>query len=172
MTEADWDVLLRWNTDPEVLYYCEDDDVTSRTLEEIQGIYRQVSQTAFVFVSELDGVPVGECWLQEMNLAEILSRYPGKDLRRIDLTIGEKKLWGKGWGTKIIRLLTRFGFEQEGADAIFGCVADHNPRSRRAFEKNGYVVDARSPEPPGAKAKIRYELALTREGYERLKKRS
>ncbi|HUW58606.1 MAG TPA: GNAT family N-acetyltransferase [Planctomycetota bacterium] len=164
MTEDDWDILMKWNTDPDVLYYAEGDDVTSRTLEETQAIYRGVSQRAFVFIAELDGVPIGECWLQRMNLERVRARHPGMDLRRVDLTIGEKRLWGQGWGTRMIGLLTRFGFEREGADAIFGCdVADYNLRSRRAFEKNGYVIDAEAPQPPGRKSKVNRDMILTRE---------
>jgi RimJ/RimL family protein N-acetyltransferase len=164
MTEDDWDILLRWNNDPEVLYYAEGDDVTSRALEEVQATYRGVSRMAFTFIAELNGNPIGECWLQRMNLPGILERYPDEmDLRRIDLAIGEKDLWGRGWGTRIIALLVRFGFEQCGADAIFGCgVADYNPRSRRAFEKNGFVVDRVVPEEPGRKAQECYDLVLTR----------
>jgi len=166
MTENDWDVLLAWNNDPEVLYYAEGDDVASRSLEEVQALYRGVSRKAFVFIAELDGAPIGECWLQEMNLERILKRHPGKDLRRIDLTIGEKRFWGKGWGTKIVALLTRFAFEEQGADAVFACdVADYNPRSRRAFEKNGYAVDAELPQPAGAKSRVNYDLILKREAH-------
>ena len=46
MTEDDWNLLFRWNNDPEVLYYSEGDEVNSRTLEEVQSIYRGVSQQA------------------------------------------------------------------------------------------------------------------------------
>ena len=166
MTEGDWDVLLRWNSDPEVLYFAEGDDVACRSLEEVQEIYREVSQTAFCFIAEFDGEPIGECWLQKMNLERILKKYPGRDCRRIDLTIGEKELWGQGNGTEMIRLLTRFAFEEEKADMVFGCdVADYNPRSRRAFEKNGYRIDARIEQPPGGKARYEYDLVLAREEY-------
>jgi RimJ/RimL family protein N-acetyltransferase len=51
MTESDWDILLKWNSDPEVLYYSEGDDVQAYRLEDIQGIYRGVSQTAFCFIA-------------------------------------------------------------------------------------------------------------------------
>ena len=171
MTEDDWDVLAKWNTDPEVLYYAEGDDISSRSLEETQMICRDVSRHAFVFIAQVDGKPIGECWLQQMNLERVLERHPRKDLRRIDLTIGEKDLWGRGWGTKIIGLLTRFGFEECGADAIFGCdIADYNPRSRRAFEKNGYVLDAVVPQPDGRKSKVDYDMILSREAYERLQR--
>jgi len=122
MTEGDWDVLLKWNNDPEVLYYCEGANVTSRPLAEVQEIYRGVSEHAFTFVAELDGRPIGDCWLQKMNLERILSRYPKEmDLRRIDLAIGEKELWDQGLGTRIIALLTQFGFQKCNADTIFGC---------------------------------------------------
>jgi RimJ/RimL family protein N-acetyltransferase len=169
MTEDDWDLLQPWHNDPEVLYYSEGDDVTSRGLDEIQEIYRGVSQHAFVFMAVLEGRAIGDGWLQEMNLERILTRYPKPmDLRRIDLQIGERSLWGQGWGTRMIGLLTRFGFEVCRADAIFGCcVADYNPRSRRAFARNGYVVDQVIPEAPGRKAKEIYDMVLGRREWSR-----
>jgi len=169
LTEDDWPTLLRWNSDPEVLYFAEGDDVQAYSLKEVQGIYRGVSQTAFCFMMELDGRPVGECWLQRMNLPRILEQYPDQDCRRIDLLIGEKALWGQGLGTEAIRLLCRFGFETETADAIFGCgVADYNPRSRRAFENVGFLVCAEVEQPPGAKGRRSYDLVLTRERWREL----
>jgi RimJ/RimL family protein N-acetyltransferase len=102
-----------------------------------------------------------------MNLGRVLSRYPGKDCRRIDLLIGEKNLWGQGYGTDTINALTRFGFEEEGADMIFGLVYDYNPRSLRAFGKAGYVVDQRIEEPSGRKAKWSFDLVLRKQDYAR-----
>ena len=140
MTEGDWDVLGRWGSDPEVLWFSEGDDVQAYPLEDVQRIHRKVSQAAFCFIIEVDGRAIGECWLQKMNLERTLSEYPHEDCRRIDLTIGEKDLWSQGYRTDTIATLTRFGFEEEGADMIFGCgVADYNPRSRRAFEEGDRV---------------------------------
>ncbi len=68
LTEDDWGILLPWGSDPEVLWFSEGDDVQSYSLEDIQGIYREVSQAAFCFVIELDGRAIGDCWLQEMNI--------------------------------------------------------------------------------------------------------
>jgi RimJ/RimL family protein N-acetyltransferase len=167
MTETDWGILLAWNSDPEVLYFSEGDDVAAYTLEEVQGIYRGTSQSAFCFIIERDGRPIGECWLQQMNLDRILRQHPDKDCRRIDLVIGEKGLWGRGHGTDAIRTLTEFGFEQEKADMIFGIVGDYNERSRRAFQKAGYRVTAKIEQAPGSKARYEYDLALTREEFRR-----
>jgi RimJ/RimL family protein N-acetyltransferase len=164
MTEDDWDLLLRWNNDPEVLYFSEGDEVCQYTLDQVQQIYRGVSQRAFCFMVEVGGVPIGECWLQQMNLARILDRYPGKDCRRIDLMIGEKAWWGQGLGTDVIHLLVRFAFEQ-GADLVFGCdVADSNPASLRAFQRAGFRPEDTLDQPAGAKACRRYDLVLSRAG--------
>lgn len=165
MTEADWPTLHRWNNDPQVLYYAEADDVTSWDLAEMQAMYRNVSEHAEVFIAELNGRPIGEGWLQEMNLPRVLACYPGLDVRRIDLSIGERALWGQGWGTRIIRLLVGLAFERYGCDLLYEPeIADYNLRSRRAFQRNGFVIVQAVPQPPG-KASVAYDLVLTRERY-------
>lgn len=161
LTEDDWETLVVWNSNPDVLYFTEGDDVSAYDLEVVQLIYRTVSQKAFCFMIELNGQPVGEGWLQELNLERIQAKYPSEDCRRIDLMIGEKQLWGQGLGTDTIRTLTRFGFESERADLIFGIVSDYNERSRRAFQRVGYEIDDEIPEPPGMKAKFTYDLLIS-----------
>jgi RimJ/RimL family protein N-acetyltransferase/predicted N-acetyltransferase YhbS len=167
MTEDDWDILLKWNSDPQVLYFSEGDDVQAYSLEDIQGIYRGTSQTAYCFIAEVNGSPVGECWLQKMNLPRVLSKYPDQDCRRIDLMIGEKEWWGKGIGTEMIRLLTDFAFEQEHVDQVYiPEIADYNLRSQKAFLKNGYLIVEKIEQPAGMKAHFAYDLLLARRQYE------
>jgi RimJ/RimL family protein N-acetyltransferase len=145
LTEDDWDLLLPWNNDPDILYYTEGNDLSGYDLAQVQQIYRTVSQNAYCFVAEADDDAIGECWLQEMNLERILQQYPNRACRRIDLMIGEKRHWGRGLGTEMIRLLTAFAFEQERADLVFGCdIADYNVASLTAFQKAGYAIAGRS----------------------------
>lgn len=59
LTEDDWGLLLRWNSDPKVLYFTEGDDVSSYNLDQIHEIYQGVSQTAFCFIIKVNGIPVG-----------------------------------------------------------------------------------------------------------------
>jgi aminoglycoside 6'-N-acetyltransferase len=167
MTEEDWDVLLKWNSDPEVLCFCEGDDIASWDLEPMKKLYRGTSQNAFCFIIEFEGQSIGECWLQRMNLERILAKYPNKDCRRIDLMIGEKHLWGQGLGTDVICTLTKFGFEEQNADMIFGCsIGDYNPRSLRAFQKAGYEIDAKIEVEPGKKARCEYDVTIAREEWQ------
>jgi RimJ/RimL family protein N-acetyltransferase len=166
MTEGDWGLLARWNSDPEVLYFSEGDDVAAYDLETVQSIYRSVSQNATCFIIEFRGQPIGEGWLQRMNIERILAKYPAEDCRRIDLMIGEKQFWGQGLGTDTIRTLTQFGFESEKADRIFGLVSDYNERSWRAFQKVGYEVVDIIPDLPGMKSRVSYDLLISRARWE------
>jgi RimJ/RimL family protein N-acetyltransferase len=159
MTEEDWALLLRWNNDPDVRYFGDANPGGERTLEEVQDIYRTVSQTAFCFIIEADGIALGECWLQEMNLERIQQKYPEHDCRRIDLMIGERAYWDRGIGTEVVELLTLFAFVQEGADLVFGCdIADYNSASLRIFQKNGYEIEAKIAPSPEDTAEFRYDL--------------
>ena len=38
MTENDWDLLLKWNQDPEILFYSDGGDSGSKSLDEVQHI--------------------------------------------------------------------------------------------------------------------------------------
>ena len=163
MRETDWDILYRWNNDPEVLYWIEGDNISSRSMVDVQRIYRGMSQKAFMFIGEYEGRAVAECWLQEMNMPEPLAQYPDADLRRIDLGIGEKELWGRGLGTQIIALLTRFGFAVEKADKIYGLgIRDDNVRSLGSFAKNGYGPVAKREREPGAKSRYEIDMVIGR----------
>ena len=107
-------------------------------------------------------MPAGEGWLQRMSLRRILGEYPGRDVRRIDLAIGERALGGLG--TELLHLLVRLGFEREGYDDHFGVdFGGHNPRIWRASEKAGFRVLRTVPEPDSAKTTFTYDLILPRE---------
>jgi len=166
MTDKDWELLFLWNSDPEVLYFAEEDDITAYTLEEVKHLYCSVCAKAICFIIEADGLPIGECWLQEMNLERVLEKYPDLDVRRIDLAIGEKDHWNKGIGTTVIRMLTVFCFDQENADLIYEPgIADYNNRSLRAFQKSGYEIVDVLKGTPGGKARFLCDLVLTRDKF-------
>jgi RimJ/RimL family protein N-acetyltransferase len=165
MTEADWDVLYKWNNDPEVSYWYEE-DASGWSLEDMKNKYRSVREKGgFCFIAEAEGKPLGECWLQPMNIKDISEKHPGKDLRRIDLMIGEKAFWGRGVGSAVLFAVTEFGFMHEGADMIFGCfVADNNLGILRVLDRAGYVLYSREKT---SSARREYNLTLyqTRERF-------
>ena len=82
LTEDDWGLLLKWNNDPDVMEYAGHKDFKASSLGELQAIYRWISTHARCFIIEAEGRPIGEGWLQRMNLRRIVDQFSGKDLRR------------------------------------------------------------------------------------------
>ena len=55
-------------------------------------MYEMISRDALCFAIEAEGEMIGDCWLQKMNLPQVRALYPpGTDVRRIDVTIGDKR---------------------------------------------------------------------------------
>lgn len=167
MSDADLPLLYKWNADPEVLYWSETnaDDIShgySRGL--VNWIYGSASQNALCFIILADGFPIGECWLAKMELPLVLRMYPvTSDIRRIDMSIGEKRFWGKGIGTAMIGLLVNFAFLHEQADVLHCICGDYNMRSRRVWEKNGFKHVLSTPlDPAFTRGKNEYHYCLTR----------
>ncbi|UTC82754.1 GNAT family N-acetyltransferase [Treponema denticola] len=139
LCETHWEYLFKWNKDKEILYFSEGDDISEYSSEETKQIYTYVSQKADIFIIEYLNEIVGECWLQEMNLNDIMEKLPNKNIYRIDLMIGRKELWNKGIGSQVINMLTKYGVREKKADMIFAVISDYNLRSLKAFSKNKYV---------------------------------
>ena len=165
LTEDDWAPLVAWNNDPEVLAWAEGDEIESRTLDEVQRIYRAISVNAHCFLMELNGEPIGECWLQRMNLERLVERHRGEAVRRVDIAIGLPALWGQGLGREAVGLLLEFGFRREGVDVIYACVDADNVRSRRMFESLGFRDIAGVDDPAGLAAEDDLDMALRRADY-------
>lgn len=85
----------------------------------------------FTIVETASGRPIGTA-----------SVRPGEHKGRGDvgLWIGEA-FQGKGYGTCAVRQLIRHGFDLLGLEKIEGFVFVGNIASRRAFEKNGFLLE-------------------------------
>ena len=139
LVAEDFPLLFRWNSDREVLYFSEGADAEPYTEADIAHIYSTVAASGLCFIVEIEGRPIGECWLRSMKTPFSGGLAAFSDCRRIDLMIGEKEFWGKGYGTRIIGLLCAFAFENTSCSHVFsGSIFDYNQRSIRAFEKNGF----------------------------------
>ena len=161
-------LLYKWNADPEVLYWTDggEDKLHSHDKDSVHKIYGGVSQNAFCFLIETDGVPVGECWLQRMNLKHVLEMYESSvDVRRIDMMIGEKEYWNKGIGSEFIPMLIDFAFNGEQVDVLHCLCEDYNIRSRRMWEKTGFTLILSEDLAQPQKGKYQYHYRLTAEDY-------
>ena len=163
ITDDDIPLLCALNSDPEALRWA-DDNAEPYDEARVKGIWGYVSPMAYCFIVEADDVPIGDCWLQRMNLPEIQSLYPkGTDVRRIDMSIGKTAYWNRGIGTTMIRCLTDFAFREENVDVLHCMCNEENIRSVRVWEKNGFRLKLQKPREGTDRFENHY--VLTRETY-------
>ncbi|MCL2815557.1 MAG: GNAT family N-acetyltransferase, partial [Oscillospiraceae bacterium] len=163
-------LLYKWCADPEVLYWTEggtNDTTLSYGQETVHQIYGGNKEKILYFLIEVDSVPIGECWLQKMNLPDVKAIYPETlDVRRIDMSIGEKAYWNKGIGTQFIGMMIDFAFCGEYVDVLHCFCEDYNVRSRRMWEKHGFMRILEEPlEPQPQKGQWQYHYRVTRQEF-------
>ncbi len=61
----------------------------------------------------------------------------------VGIFIGEKSYWNQGYGTKVMRLLLKHGFNTLNLNRIALEVFETNPRAIRTYEKAGFVHEGR-----------------------------
>ena len=80
---------------------------------------------------------------QFIGSVELYDLAPGRPQPPVDATlgivIGEKQLWGRGYGTAALELSLEHAFRVIGLRRVRLETLEHNTRARRAFEKAGFV---------------------------------
>jgi RimJ/RimL family protein N-acetyltransferase len=61
----------------------------------------------------------------------------------VGISIGERELWSKGYGTDAMQVLLRFAFDELNMHRVSLTVFEYNPRAIRSYEKAGFVVEGR-----------------------------
>ncbi|MBN1230617.1 MAG: GNAT family N-acetyltransferase [Anaerolineales bacterium] len=71
--------------------------------------------------------------------------FASVDLRsrnaEIGISIGEKDYWDQGYGTEMMQLMIRHGFETLNLNRIMLRVYDTNPRARHVYGKVGFMME-------------------------------
>lgn len=151
--EADYRLLSAWLSEPRVLEYYEGRD-NPHDVERIREKYSPRAQGLEGIVPCIIGAwlpgpskarrgpadPIG--YIQYYPLSsETFEEYridPARSAFGIDLFIGRPELWGRGLGTRALKLLTDYLFEAQGAELITIDPYLINPRAIRAYEKAGF----------------------------------
>ena len=87
----------------------------------------------FVMCRLEDGAPFGTITLMHID------RDNGT--AGVGIAIGEKSMWGKGFGTDAMRALLDFGFGEVRLERIWLDVYDFNKRAVRSYEKAGFKIE-------------------------------
>lgn len=134
---SDVPTFVRWFNDSETLSYLSMRAPMSEAAEEqwFTEMTKHEGKEAFHFVMCRleDDRPIGTIGLFRVDT---VNGNAG-----IGIGIGEKSLWGKGYGTDAMFALLDFGFGQLRLERMWLEVTDFNARARRSYEKCGFVLE-------------------------------
>ena len=120
-----------WINDPEVNRYLGTKSTTIPELLEYIEHWNQDPQALFFGIFLKDNTHVGTVKLEPINIQNHTAM--------IAIMIGDKKAWGKGYGSEAMQLLINWCFEELDLEEVtLGVVSTHMP-AIRAYEKLGFV---------------------------------
>jgi RimJ/RimL family protein N-acetyltransferase len=134
---SDLPTFVRWFADAETKRFLALRAPFSMAMEEKwfdQMLERQgKEQYMFVICLLPDGRPIGTTDLREIHHEDGHAAF--------GITIGEKELWGRGYGTEALFAISDFGFGQLRLERIELDVSAANLRAQRSYEKAGFTVE-------------------------------
>jgi RimJ/RimL family protein N-acetyltransferase len=133
--------FVEWLNDPEVYRYLGAINLPFSISKEEQWFENMLKrsreeQPFAIEIREDDGWRlVGNCGFFDINRSARSAE--------VGIFIGDKSCWNKGYGTEVIRLLLRVGFETLNLNRIFLRVDESNRGGIRAYEKAGFIHEGR-----------------------------
>lgn len=125
-----------WLNDPEVNQYLE----TRHSLQTIDSCLSFIEHCNADDTAYLFGVFIKETG-EHIGNAKIGFINPIHKHGQFSLFVGEKKYWGKGYSSELVKAVTKHGFDVLGLNRIeAGCYED-NLASLKIFLKAGYTVE-------------------------------
>lgn len=128
--ETDLDLMTVWINDPDITRFL---TVWRPMTKEVENGYLEGAtnnENLFLVIETTEGQPIGSTALHRIDL-----------VNRTAMTgtlIGDKALWGKGYGTDAKMQLLNFAFNRMNLRAIRSSVIAFNVRSHKALLKQGY----------------------------------
>jgi RimJ/RimL family protein N-acetyltransferase len=134
-------MFQRWYADPEVARLTRYQDGPMRP-EEIERFFtaRVLGPDTFtmaIHVRDTDRL-IGSCAFSQLDGDNGSALY--------HITIGEKDVWGHGYGTEATDLMLEHAFTRLGLHRVSLSVFAFNERAIRSYEKNGFSIEGRARE--------------------------
>ena len=127
------DNYLKWMNDTEINRYLES-RFSTYTLEELKDFVKeqQRSKTSYLFgiYTKTDDIHIGNIKIGGID--------PHHKRGSIGLIIGNKEYWGKGIGTKAVKLLLEFVFESLKLNKVTAGMYKNNIGSYKLFKQLGF----------------------------------
>lgn len=137
MGVADAEALWRWNHDADVMRWM--DAGYAETMSQVAAWLGERAVNAYADV--LFGVeePGGTL----IGLVRLHGAEPEIGIAELDIYLGEKDFWGKGYATDAVRTVCRYGFEKMRLRKITLTVVVENHAADHLYRKVGFVEEGR-----------------------------
>jgi RimJ/RimL family protein N-acetyltransferase len=137
--ETSAQAYARWNQDSEFVRLLDNDPVrlwsAKKQREQAETEKNPAQWIEFMLRTLDDDRLIGFVGLFWLNLSQ------GEAFTGIG--IGEKDLWGKGFGTDAMRLILRYAFTELNLRRVSLMVFEYNQRALRSYLKAGFVEEGR-----------------------------
>jgi RimJ/RimL family protein N-acetyltransferase len=150
--------FVNWLNDPEVRRYLSMNLPISQASEEIwfENMLKRPPEEQSLGI-EIEGGNgwelIGNCGVFDINWRTRSAE--------VGLFIGEKSCWNKGYGTEVMRVLLRHCFETLNLNRIFLHVDADNSGGIHAYEKAGFIHEARLRQAIFRDGKYRDDLIMS-----------
>ena len=132
--------FVRWLNDPEVRRYLSMSLPVSQAGEELwfENMLKRPPEEQALGIE----IKEGDVWRLIGNCSIFDINWRARSAE-VGIFIGDKSCWNKGYGTEVMQLLLRLGFGTLNLNRIFLRVYAENRGGIRAYEKAGFVHEAR-----------------------------
>ncbi len=137
MTTADAEALWRWNHDPDVMRWM--DAGYPQTPASVQKWLADRADNEFSDV--LFGIETFDRAL--IGLVRLHGAEPETGIAELDIYLGEKDHWGRGYATDAMRTACRYGFDRMRLHKITLTVVTENETACHLYRKIGFVEEGR-----------------------------
>ena len=142
LEEQDKNLLLKWLTDERVLNFWEGKSAVF-DLKRIEEEFYSEEEGMIRTIIEYQGQAIGYLQIYILD-KESMKEYNYKSTKKvvygIDQFIGEPEYWDKGIGTKFMKLVLDYLFEEKGANTVILDPHADNQRAIRCYEKVGFKI--------------------------------
>ncbi|MFC9427476.1 GNAT family N-acetyltransferase [Streptomyces sp. NPDC056987] len=138
MEPAEAEQLWHWNHDPEVMRWMSDG--YAQSLAQVRKGIEERPRNAYGDV--LYGVEtLADATL--IGLVRLRDTEPETGCAALDIYLGEKQYWGRGYATDAMRTICRYGFDKMRLHKITLKVVTENHAAHHVYRKIGFVEEGR-----------------------------
>ncbi len=132
----DLPLLRAWFADPEVMrHWAKPSPLVTEDAfaADLQGRFAQFADAGYFMIQLHNGPPIGRIEFERLD--------PQAASAEVVILIGDRAVWGQGYGTDAMVTLLRYLFHERSLHRVALTVIASNARAARSYEKAGFVVE-------------------------------